>query len=349
MKEVLSRYGIEEAFSADVKLSLLEKERQRALRKLNHVFGNPRKERELEKELDSIEAVLTELESIGGKRLSMEEVQLETRKLTQTQLQFSQEEEEMDEAEAAQIERLKKYRKLNAELLADRGQNPQACLEGIQWIADFFEEQGVWSNLETWLSRGIQWAPHKVFFTRLYQLYREKPELVQGSEQKLFYWAKRAAETGDRGACYDLGRFYIKKPWFDLKEAAYYFAKAAGDEYPDAYLLAFEAFYHLKDYKRAEICLLEADKRSIPGAAYRMGAIYAMDENPEGKENPEKSRLWLEKAYRENPDGNVCHALACNYIDADRLEEGIGLLIEGAKAYQDEDCVELLQELIQKS
>ena len=150
----------------------------------------------------------------------MEDVQLETRKLTQTQLQFSQEEEEMDEEEAARIERGKKYRKLNAQLLADRGQNPQMCLEGIRWIADFFEEQGVWSNLETWLSRGIQWAPHKEFFTRLYKLYREKP------------------------------------------------------------------------------------------------------------------------------DGNVCHALACNYIDGDRFEEGIRLLMEGAGTYQDEDCAELLEELM---
>lgn len=345
MREVLQRYGIEESLSADMKLTLLEKEKQKVLRKLNHVFGNPQKENELGEELDRLEEVMTELEKAGGKQLSLEDVKIETRKLSQTQVSFSWEEEEMDEKEAAQIEELVKIRKLQAEVMANKGQDPAVCGKGILQIADFYESRGSYGNMETWLIRGSQWFPHKLFLVRLYRLYRERPELAVDRDENLFYWAKRAAEAGDKGACYDLGGFYTKKPRFNLKEAAYYYAKAAGREYPDAYLHAFKAFYNLKDYKRAEICLLAADKLHIPGAAYRMGAMYEMDENPEGAANGDKARQWFEKAYREHPDGLVCHGLGSRYLIEERYEEGMRLLKEGAEVYGDEDCAELFAEM----
>lgn len=348
MSEVLKRYGIEESLSADVKLTLLEKEKQKVLRKLNHVFGDPKKERQVEEELDGLETVMAELERAGGKQLSMADVQIETRKLSQTQITFaSEDEEEMGEEEAAQIEKLVRIRKLQGEVMANRGKDPKLCGRGIIEIVDFYESKGSYRSMETWLARGAQWFPHKTFLIRLYRLYKERPELSNTPEETLFYWTKRAAETGDPGACYDLGHFYIKKPRFDLKEASYCFAKAAGREYPDAYLYAFKAFYNLKDYKRAEICLLTADKMGVPGAAYLMGAMYETDENPEGKQNEEKARYWLEKAYWENPDGNVCHGLGSRYIAEGRCEEGIRLLREGAQVYRDEDCAELLDEILE--
>lgn len=344
MNEILRRYGIDPSLSADGKLTLLEKEKQKLLRKLNHVFGDPQKEKEVGDELDELEEVMLRLEQSGGKQLSMEDVRLEVRSLSQTQLTFSEEEEEMDAEEEAQIAELNEIRKLQRAVMDNNGEDWDVCIPGIGTIVDFYEERGSQFNMETWLVRGAQWVPHKIFLFRLYQLYCDWEEAPIDQNTRL-YWTRRAADLGEKSACYKMGEYHTKKPQFDLQKAGRYFAKAAGDEYPEAYLQAFKVYYNLKDYRRAEICLQAAMKKNIPGAAYYMGAMYEMDENPEGRENPDKARAWFEKAYRENPDGLVCHALGSRYIEEDRYEEGLRLLKEGAEIYQDEDCAELYQEL----
>ncbi len=347
MIKVLSRYGIDETLSPDVQLTLLEKEKQKLLRRLNHVLGDPQREKELSFELDQLENAMSQLESNGGKQLSMEDVQLQIRGLTQTQLAFTEEEEEMDEEEAAQIAEVKKILDLQKEVTADHGKTPELCIPGINRIADFFESRGSLRLMEKWLVRGAQWIPDERFLSRLYRLYREHPNQGGAGDRaldNLFYWARRAAEAGDRDACCDVGRFYTKKPWLNLKKSAYYYAKAAGREHPEAYLNAFQAFYHIPDYPRAEACLLAADKIGVPGASYRMGILYELDENMDGRANPDKARFWLEKAYREHPDGDVCYTLGCRYIEEDRYDDAIRILREGVSAYRSKECEELLTE-----
>lgn len=347
MKEVLLRYGIDDELSTDVKLTLLEKEKQKLLRKLNHVFGDPVKEKEVGNELDNLEEAMAEMEKAGGRQLSMEDVKLETRSLSQTQMTFFEEDkEEMDADEERQIAELNEIRRLQREVMENNGTDWDVCIPGINKIVNFYEARGSRLNMETWLVRGVQWASHKLFLIRLYHLYCDWPEAPIDDNARL-YWTRRAAEVGDKGACYKMGEYHTKKASFDLKKAGYYFAKAAGDEYPDAYLQAFKVFYNLKDFRRAEICLESALKKGVPGAAYRMGAMYEMDENPEGRANPDKARCWFEKAYREEPDGLVCYALGSRYIEEDRIQEGLRILKEGAEKYQDEDCEEIYHEVLE--
>ena len=59
---VLERYGIDSSLPDSQALTLLEKEHQKLLRKLNHVFGNAVKEQELEQELDVLDTAMEELE-----------------------------------------------------------------------------------------------------------------------------------------------------------------------------------------------------------------------------------------------------------------------------------------------
>lgn len=264
MTGVLENYGIDASLSVDVQLTLLEKERQKLLRKLNHVFGNPQKEKELGKELDRIEAMMEQLEGAGGKVLSMEDVKLETRELSQTKISFEWEEASMEEKEAKEVAELAAIRKLQAEVMKDQGQNLSICVPGIRRIADFYESRKAYASLETWLTYGAQWIPHPYFVVRLYQFLRTGAKEHEDF-QKRFYWTKRAADMGDKDACYELACYYFDKnqPGYHVKEAAYYFAKAAGKDYPDAYLQAFRTFVIMKDYKRAELCMIEAEKKGL--------------------------------------------------------------------------------------
>ena len=52
LAKALERYGIGRSLPDGQILALLEKEHQKLLRKLNHVFGNAAKEMELEQELE---------------------------------------------------------------------------------------------------------------------------------------------------------------------------------------------------------------------------------------------------------------------------------------------------------
>lgn len=264
MDGLLEKYGIDRSLSVDVKLTLLEKERQKVLRKLNHVFGDARKEQELSEELDRMEAVMEELEEAGGRQLSMEDVKVEVRALSQTQLTFSEEEWTMEEKEAAEIAELGAIRKLQSEVMKNQGRDLSVCVTGIRRIADFYESRKAFGSLETWLTYGAQWVPHPYFVVRLYQSFRRRTD-EDADVKKRFYWTKRAADMGDKDACFELAQSYFDRsqPGFNVQEAAYYFAKAAGKEYPEAYLQAFRAFVMMKDYDRAGLCMKEAEKKGL--------------------------------------------------------------------------------------
>lgn len=106
LAKALERYGIGRSLPDGQILALLEKEHQKLLRKLNHVFGNAAKEMELEQELDELEAAMEELERTAGRKLSLDDVELEMKTLSQTQVAFdgdAQTEEEQEEAAVAEM------------------------------------------------------------------------------------------------------------------------------------------------------------------------------------------------------------------------------------------------------
>lgn len=347
MDSVYVRYHIDETLTDDVKLTLLERQKQILLRKLNHVFGNPLKEKELNQELDDVEGEMYKLQSAGGKTLSLDDIKLNLRDLSQQTISF--EEEPMGQEEKAQIEELEKIRELQAEVLADAGATAEISLNGIYKIVAFYQERGSQMLSAIWLSYGAKWYPHeKLFANMLYYLYRLGIDGLDDPNQQ-FFWRKKAADNGNRDACYEMGQYYMKKDsaQYDLAKAGRYFAKAADRKHPEAYLHAFAAFYSLGDYKRAEICLTAADKLGIEGSAYRLGLIYDVDENPEGTRNPEKALFWHEKAYKQKPDGDICYALGNLYDDLGRQQEAIKMLEQGVKEFGSEDCKEALDELKQ--
>lgn len=264
MSSVFERYGIDESLSVDTQLTLLEKERQKTLRKLNHVFGNPEKEKELSEDLNRLDAVIDQLERAGGKQLSMEDVKLETKALSQTMLTFSEEEEAMKEKEAEEIAKLAEIRKLQVKVMKAKGNDIEVSVPGLRRIADFYESKKAYGSLETWLTYGAQWIPHPYFTSRLYQFLRSGLNETADSGKRLL-WCKRAADMGDKDACYELACHYFDKNQsnFNAEEAAYYFAKAADQEHPEAYLYAFQAFVVIKDYERAGICLNEAERKGL--------------------------------------------------------------------------------------
>lgn len=347
MDSVYVRYHIDETLTDDVKLTLLERQKQILLRKLNHVFGNPLKEKELSQELDDVEGEMYKLQSAGGKTLSLDDIKLNLRDLSQQTISF--EEEPMGQEERVQIEELEKIRELQAEVLADAGATAEISLNGIYKIVAFYQERGSQMLSAIWLSYGAKWYPHeKLFANMLYYLYRLGIDGLDDPNQQ-FFWRKKAADNGNRDACYEMGQYYMKKDsaQYDLAKAGRYFAKAADRKHPEAYLHAFATFYSLGDYKRAEICLTAADKLGIEGAAYRLGLIYDVDENPEGARNPEKALFWHEKAYKQKPDGDICYALGNLYDDLGRQQEAAKMLEQGVKEFDSEDCKEALEELKQ--
>ena len=64
---VLERYGIDSSLPDSQALTLLEKEHQKLLRKLNHVFGNAVKEQELEQELDGRAGTRGRQKTVSGR------------------------------------------------------------------------------------------------------------------------------------------------------------------------------------------------------------------------------------------------------------------------------------------
>ncbi len=307
---VLERYGIDSSLPDSQALTLLEKEHQKLLRKLNHVFGNAVKEQELEQELDVLETAMEELERAGGRKLSLDDVELETKSLSQTQIEFDENAQTEEEAIAEMME-----------------------------IRRFL-------GREKWLAYAVEWFHYPQHTNEMYDLQRTRTDGLADPE-KCRYWMRRAAQTGHKDACFEMGKECMKEgsPSFDLKQAAVYFAKAADREHPQAYLYAFAAFYKLEDYNRAETCLKAADKIGVPGAAYRLGVVYDVDENSYGERNPEEALVWYEKAYRQDPDGDVCYGLGVLYDEFGRTREAEEVLQRGIREYRSEDCEEAWEDL----
>ncbi len=349
MEELLKKYGIDSNLSGDAKLSILERERQKALRKLNHVFGDQDREKEVEAELDCLDVAIDELEKAGQKRLSMDDVRVEVRSLSQTQVVF-EEEEALDEKEEMQIKELMEIRELQKAVMADAGNDIEISFQGIAKIKDFYERRGNYHQAETWLTYGAQWFKGiSYFIDELYELYQEGIGGLTDPEKR-HYWTGRAAELGNKDACFEMGKYYLspKSALFNLNKAAMFFAKAADREHPQAYIHAFTAFYKLEDYKRAETCLIAGNKIGVPGTAYRLGLIYDVDENPEGERNPQKALYWYEKAYAQEPDGDVCYGLGNLYADAGRYEDAAQILGRGMYEFHSDECREALTELKQE-
>ena len=339
---VLERYGIDSSLPDSQALTLLEKEHQKLLRKLNHVFGNAVKEQELEQELDVLETAMEELERAGGRKLSLDDVELETKSLSQTQIEFDENAQTEEEAIAEMME----IRRLGKQIRKDQGKNIEVSFRGILKLLDYYKRKGSFLGREKWLAYAVEWFHYPQHTNEMYDLQRTRTDGLADPE-KCRYWMRRAAQTGHKDACFEMGKECMKEgsPSFDLKQAAVYFAKAADREHPQAYLYAFAAFYKLEDYNRAETCLKAADKIGVPGAAYRLGVVYDVDENSYGERNPEEALVWYEKAYRQDPDGDVCYGLGVLYDEFGRTREAEEVLQRGIREYRSEDCEEAWEDL----
>ena len=339
---VLERYGIDSSLPDSQALTLLEKEHQKLLRKLNHVFGNAVKEQELEQELDVLETAMEELERAGGRKLSLDDVELETKSLSQTQIEFDENAQTEEEAIAEMME----IRRLEKQIRKDQGKNIEVSFRGILKLLDYYKRKGSFLGREKWLAYAVEWFHYPQHTNEMYDLQRTRTDGLADPE-KCRYWMRRAAKTGHKDACFEMGKECMKEgsPSFDLKQAAVYFAKAADREHPQAYLYAFTAFYKLEDYNRAETCLKAADKIGVPGAAYRLGVVYDVDENSYGQRNPEEALAWYEKAYRQSPDGDVCYGLGVLYDESGRAQEAEEVLLRGIREYGSEDCEEAWEDL----
>ena len=344
IREVLKRYGIDASLPDSRSLTLLEKEHQKLLRKLNHVFGNAEKEMELEKELDALEAAMEELERSGGGNLSLDDVKLETKSLSQTQVEFNG--DAQTEEEEAAIAEMVEIRRLEKTVMKDQGKNMDVSLGGVVRLIEYYGRRGSFIGKEKWLAYAIDWFHYPQHTCEMYDLQRTRTDGLADPE-KCSYWMRRAAKAGHKDACFEMGKECMrqKSPSFDLKQAAVCFAKAADREHPEAYLYAFTAFYKLGDYVRAETCLKAADKIGVPGAAYRLGVVYDVEENSYGRRNPGEALVWYEKAFRQNPDGNVCHGLGVLYEESGRLKEAEAVLKRGIEEYHSQDCEEAWEEM----
>ena len=70
-----------------------------------------------------------------------------------------------------------------------------------------------------------------------------------------------------------------------------------------------------------------------------------MEENSYGRRNPGEALVWYEKAFRQNPDGNVCHGLGVLYEESGRLKEAEAVLKRGIEEYHSQDCEEAWEEM----
>lgn len=332
MNQVLEKYQIDSALSRDEQLALLEKVKQKLLRKLNHVFGDAEKEEELNREMDQLEQVMEILRADGG-IMSLDDAHLEFRDLSQTAVAPGQNKE---------LEIREKERMLEEEELT--------LSEKYSLVLDvvvYFLQNHIFDKFGYWCQYGAQLGIS--YFMSLMYEYHSKEMFGAVDAQKAFYWLKKAAENGEKDCCQELGKRYLNQnsPMFDLQQAAIWSVKAADAEHPKAYLQAFTAFQSMKQFEKAEICLKAAYDMDVPGAAYRMALIYDVDDNQTGERQIEVAKYWYEKAYIESPDGNICYGLGNIYLELEEIDLGIKLLIQGYEEFGDEDCMEILRELVQ--
>lgn len=331
MNEILEKYQIDSALSRAEQLALLEQVKQKLLRKLNHVFGDSEKEEELNLEMDQLEQVMEVMHADGGV-LSLDDVNLELRDLSQTAV---------DPRQKKEMEIQEKERMLLEEELS-LGEKYSLVVD----VAVYFLQKHIFDKFGYWCQYGAQLGSG--YFMSLMYDYHSKEMFGALDPQKAFYWLKKAAEAGEKDCCQELGKRYLNRnsPMFDLQQAAIWSVKAADSEHPEAYLQAFTAFQSMKLFEKAEICLKAAYDMDVPGAAYRMALIYDVDDNQTGERHIEVAKYWYEKAYIESPDGNICYGLGNIYLELEETELGIKLLMQGYEEFGDEDCMEKLKELI---
>lgn len=251
MQEVFKKYNITPDMPDTEKLEVLENAKRRLLLKLNHVFGDSDKEQIISAEMDRLESVMENLQQ--SEMLSMDDVEIETRGLKQTSLK---------PGEKKKLDIEEKERKLLAGGLTLKEEKIWS-LE----VLVYYLEKKQFDKIEQW---GL-FNARKGVTTGMVMMYLFHTREVYGAqdEQKALFWLRKAAELGDKYACLELGKLYLDKnrEMYDPKSAAFLLVKAADtDENKEAYLLAFQAFLLMEDYKKARICLKGAIDLGIPEA-----------------------------------------------------------------------------------
>lgn len=332
MHAVFLRYGISFDLPVAQKLKLLETQKQKLLRKLNHVFGNPEKEEQLNLELQQLEAVMEQL-SCESSALSLDDVHIETRELSQTEIG-------MEQGDTGQ-----QIADLERALLEDSFDSPSARELALMQVVSYYLDNLDFLRLEHWLLFGAK-AGDAWYMRQLANFYKD--EVFQSVDfQKSFYWMKCAAQAGDKESCMELGDHFLRRgtSQYSPQQAATWFVKAADRNHPLAYLKAFTAFYLLGDYKKAETCLRVGYQIGASGTAYRLGLIYDIQNNPTGRRDAQQAMFWFEKAYQHEPDGDVCLALGNLYIEFGNISKGTALFRRGVIEFNSEDCRAKLEDL----
>ena len=251
MQKIFEKYNITPEMSDAEKLDVLENAKRRLLLKLNHVFGDPDKEQIITAEMDRLESVMEKLQE--PEMLSMDDVKLEIRELKQTSLK---------PGERKKLEIEEKERRLLAGGLTLK-EEKKFSLEALV----YYLEKRQLDKVEQW---GL-FNARKGGTTGMVMMYLFYTREVYGAqdEKKGIFWLRKAAELGDKYGCLELGKIYLDKSheMYDPKAAALWLVKAAdAEENREAYMLAFQAFLLLEDYKKARICLKAAVDLRIPEA-----------------------------------------------------------------------------------
>lgn len=330
MENVLSKYGIEADLSQNQKLAALENEKLKVLRKLNSVFGKPEKEKELNIELEALEKAMEELKKTGGV-LSLDDVLIESRGLTQTKVQTGRSEEEDIS--------IKEY------LLKTGEESSENKISALYDVIVYYLKRREFVKYEYWLLFGARMG-YPYFMSLLYHYYKEDA-YGAADDEKALYWLKKAAEFGEKDYCEELGLYYANEEsdQYNPQQAAINFVKAADAEHPNSYIFAFQMFHRLGEYKKAETCLQAADQMEIQSAAHWFGMIYYNGENSTGKKDMKLVQYWYEKEYQRYPNENICADLGRVYLENGDLEKGIAVLKRGAQEFDSQTCKTYLDEL----
>ena len=332
MEQLFEKYGISPALSNDQKLAALEKEKLKVLRKLNHVFGNPEKEAVLNGELEALERAMAGLEETGG-RLSLDDIVLESRGLTQTRVEAGQ----TDDLSVREMERM-----IKAE-----GTDPDEVVELLYDVivahlkARSFEEYEYWLLYGARMGIGFCMNLLSDFYAK--ELY-PKEGSPEENEKRALHWLKKGVEAGDKDCLEKMGLYYAdpETERYDPERAAVYFVKAADADHPNSYIFAFQLFHRQGDYQKAETCLRAADAMEVQSAAHWFAVLYTNGENSEGKVDRRLAQQWLEKEYRRYPNGAVCFDLGQACLDNGDRERGLEVLRRGAEEFNSEVCREAL-------
>lgn len=197
LDELCVKYGIAEGLPDSQKLAAFEKEKQKVLRKLNHVFGNPSKEEELTRELQALEDVMAAIEKLGG-RLSLDDIELETRELSQTQIQPGMKQEAA--YEKMQIE--------EGRLLKDEIDDMKEWSEVFYDVLIYHLEQRNFQRVEYWALYGAERGD--TYCMKFLSDFYKEAMFENVNQERHFYWMKRGAEAGDKDCCLELGKYYAQ-------------------------------------------------------------------------------------------------------------------------------------------